>query len=104
MIRPLRWLALGGAALLLLAPGARAATQAEAAAALQTAEQQEAEAGRLRNQWIPTEAALKEAQQAMQAGDYGKALDLARRAEALARRSVEQAREQEKLWTQAVIR
>ncbi|TCZ52785.1 hypothetical protein EXY23_25895 [Roseicella aquatilis] len=90
--------------MLLLAAGARAATEAEAGAALRAAEQQQAEAARLRNRWIPAEAALKAAREALRTRDYDRATELAGRAEALARRSVEQAREQETAWRDAVIR
>jgi hypothetical protein len=83
---------------------ANAATQAEAAAALAATQSAEAEAGHLRNQWLPTEAELKTAQAAMTAGDFDAALAAAQRAEALARQSVEQTHEQDKLWSDAVIK
>jgi len=88
----------------LSATAARAATQADAAAALAAALAAEARAGQLRNQWLPTEAALKTAKAEMAAGHFDAAVTAAQRAEALAHRSVAQAREQDRAWTAAVIR
>lgn len=96
-------LALAAAAV--LAPGlALAATQADAQAALDAARKAEAAAGAVHNQWTPTEDALKEAAKAMAAGKYDDAVAASKRAQALAERSVEQAREQAKLWQNEVIR
>ena len=104
-MRPMiRQALLGCAGSLLLGAAALAATEAEAGAALRSAERHEAEAAQLRNRWIPTEAALKAAREALQAKDYDRAVEAARRAEALAKRSVEQAREQATAWKDAVIR
>lgn len=93
------------AAVALLAPGmAWAATQADAQAALANARTAEADAGKIGNRWMPTEEALKQAKQELDAGKYDAALATARRAEALAKRSIEQAREQDKLWRNEVVR
>jgi hypothetical protein len=91
-------------ALLALATPAWAASQTEAAAALAAARSAEAEAGRLGNRWVPTEAALKAAQTALDAKNWDQAASAAAEAQALALRSVEQSHEQETAWHDAVIR
>lgn len=91
-------------ALALSAVAARAATEADAAAALASAQAAEAQAGQLRNQWVPTEEALKTAKAEMAAEHFDAAVAAAQRAEALARQSVAQAQEQDRAWTEAVIR
>ena len=78
---------------------ARAATQSDFEAAYRGAAEAERQAGVLRNQWTPTEAALKAA-----AKDYDAAVDLARRAQALAEASIDQAKDQDKLWQNAVLK
>ncbi len=85
------------------APPAFAASDGEAKAMLDKAVAAEAEAGALRNQWTATEGELKAARLALAAKDFDKALAAATRAEAMARRSAEQAREQDKAWHDAVI-
>jgi hypothetical protein len=83
---------------------ARAATQSDFDAAYRAAAEAERQAGALRNQWTPTEAALKAAEKAAAAKDYGAAVDLAQHAKALAEASIEQAKEQDKLWQNAVLK
>jgi hypothetical protein len=95
-------LALG--VLLLLSGATHAATQQEAAAALESAEQTEAEAGKLGNRWVPAEAMLKAAQQALEDQDFDKAFAAAAEAQALAERAIAQSKEQETAWHDAVIR
>lgn len=89
----------------MLAPGlARAATKTEAQAALAAARKAEAAAGAVRNRWLPAEAALKQAAQALAAGQYDGSVAISERARALANRSIQQAKEQEGLWQNEVIR
>jgi hypothetical protein len=89
----------------MLAPGfARAATQAEAQAALDAAHKADAAAAAVHNQWIPTEAALKLAAKELSDGKYDESVAASKRAQALAGRSVQQAQEQAKLWRNEVIR
>jgi hypothetical protein len=90
--------------LVLIAGPALAADQAAATAALAGAEQTEAQAGKLLNRWLPTEAALKAARAAMAKQDWDTALAQATLAHALAERSVEQATEQKTVWQDAVIK
>ena len=86
------------------ADGANAAgTEAEFSAALSAAEAVENEAAALKNRWTLTEQAIAAAKQAAAAGDFAAAIDHARHAEALAKASVAQAREQEEAWRAAVI-
>jgi len=92
------------AVLTLVAVPALAADQTDAAASLARAEQEEAEAGKLGNRWVPAEAALKSARAALAKQDWDTALTQATRAQALAERAIEQAQEQKTLWRDAVIR
>ena len=103
MVRLALVLLVAAAALAGVAP-ARAATQSDFEAAYRAAAEAEQQAGVLRNQWMPTEAALKAAEKAATAKDYDAAVDLARRAQALAEASIEQAKEQDKLWQNAVLK
>lgn len=81
-----------------------AATQSEFDAAYATAVAAEQQAGAVRNQWTVTEDALKTAKKAADAKNYDAAVASAQRAEALAKRSVEQAKEQDQQWTNEVVR
>jgi multidrug resistance efflux pump len=56
------------------------------------------------NEWTTTADEMKAAKKAADAGDFGEAVKHANEAEALAHASVAQAKEQEKLWPDAVIR
>jgi hypothetical protein len=89
---------------MLMSGGAQAATQQEAATALKDAKSVEAEAAKLGNRWVPTETALKAAQQAIDAGKWDEAAALAAEARALALVSIEQAKQQQTAWHDAVIR
>ena len=61
-------------------------------------------AAALKNQWTTTADALKDAQAAAATGNYDQAVKLAAQAEALAKASIAQAKEQAAIWSQAVIR
>jgi hypothetical protein len=88
----------------LAAPAAQAAsTQADFDAALAAAVAAEKEAGALKNQWIPTEQALAAAKKAAAAGDFDTATAQARQAEALAKASIAQSKEQQDAWKVGVI-
>jgi hypothetical protein len=90
---------------LLCATAARAAgTQADFDTAFAAAQAAEKEAGTLKNQWIPTEQALAAAKKAAAAGDFDTAVDQARQAEALAKASIAQSKEQDTAWKAGVIR
>jgi hypothetical protein len=81
-----------------------AADEAQFSAALAAAEAANKQAGALKNQWTTTAQALAGAKQAAAARDFDKAVALARQAEALAKASIAQAKEQEEAWRAAVIR
>jgi hypothetical protein len=88
-----------------LAGAAQAAsTEAEFKTALAAAEAAEQDAGALKNQWIPTEQALAAAKKAAAAGDFDGAVAQAKEAEALAKASIAQAKEQQSAWRAGVIR
>jgi hypothetical protein len=91
-------------ALLLVASAARAAsTQADFATAMTAAMAAENEAGALKNQWTTTEQTLAAAKTSAVAGDYDSAVVQAKLAEALAKASIAQAKEQETAWKAGVI-
>ena len=73
-------------------------------AALAKAEAANKQAHALKNEWTTTATALKAAKAAADAGKFDEAVKLAQQAEALANGSIAQAKEQEKLWPEAVIR
>jgi hypothetical protein len=81
-----------------------ASTEADFKTALAVAEAAEQDAGALKNQWIPTEQALAAARKAAAAGDFDAAVVAARHAEALAKASIAQAKEQQSAWKMGVIR
>ena len=58
----------------------------------------------LKAQWTTTLAELKAAQDAARAGKYDAAIAHARKAEALAKASIAQAKDQETAWKDGVIR
>jgi len=87
-----------------LASAAFAASADDYKAALAKAEAAVKEAHALKNEWTTTGAALKAAKAAADAGKFDDAVKHAQDAEALANASVAQAKEQEKLWPEAVIR
>jgi len=92
------------AALAIFSLPALAATQGEAEAALEAAQAAEAQALAAKAAWTPTEAALKKAGAALEAGEWDEAKAQADAALALARLSLEQASEQKTLWRNAVFR
>jgi hypothetical protein len=57
-----------------------------------------------RNEWTTTADEMKAAKKAADAGNFDEAVKHANEAEALANASLAQAKEQEKLWPEAVIR
>jgi hypothetical protein len=81
-----------------------ASTEADFKTALAAAVAAEQDAGALKNQWIPTEQALAAAKKAAAAGDFDAAVVQAQLAEALAKASIAQAKEQETAWKAGVIR
>jgi uncharacterized protein HemY len=83
---------------------APAAGKASAKAALSQAESAARQAATMNDQWTPTAAALKAARAAFKTGDYAKAQRLAAQAAKFAGLSVEQARQQKKLWRSEVVR
>jgi hypothetical protein len=79
-------------------------TEADFKAALAAAEAAETEAGRLRNQWLPTEAALADARKAAEHHDFDRAVAAAKDAEALAKASIFQATSEKEAWKILEIR
>jgi len=84
-------------------PARAAGSQADFDAALKAAQEAENEAGVLKNRWIPTEQALAAAKKAASTGDFDAAVTEAKHAEALARASIAQAKEQDTAWKALVI-
>jgi hypothetical protein len=82
---------------------ASAATRNDFAAARAKAAEADAEAAGLRNQWTSTAATLKAADARAEANDFDEAVRLAVLAGNMARRSVEQAKEQATAWPAAAI-
>jgi hypothetical protein len=81
-----------------------ASTEADFKAAYAAADAAEREAGRLRNQWLPTEAALAEARKAAERSDFDHATAAAKEAEALAKASISQATSEKESWKKLKIR
>ena len=89
---------------LLAATAAQAAsTQVDFDAALAAAQSAEKDAGALKNQWTTTEQVLAAAKKAAATGDFDSAVNQAKQAEALAKASIAQAKEQDSAWKAAVI-
>ena len=80
-----------------------ASTQADFDSALAAALAAEKDAGALKNQWTTTEQALAAAKKAAAAGDFDAAVKQAKQAEALAKASIAQAKEQDTAWKAGVI-
>ena len=97
-------LALASALLIAGATSALAATEADYKAALAAAEAANKEAAGLRNQWTVTAAAIAAAKQAAEAGDFDKAVESSKEAEALAKASIFQATSEKTLWKDMEIR
>ena len=87
-----------------LATAALAASADDFKAAYAKAEAAENQAGALKNQWTTTDAELKAAKKAADAGNFDEAIKHAQQAEALANASIAQAKEQATAWKNAVIR
>ena len=87
-----------------LASAAWAATADDYKAALAKAEAAAKQAHALKNEWTATAAALKAAKAVADAGKFDDAVKDAEQAEELANASVAQAKAEEKLWPDAVIR
>jgi hypothetical protein len=81
-----------------------AASEADYKAAYAAADAAEKEAGSLRNQWIPTEAALAAAKKAAANGDFDQAVASSKEAEALAKASIFQATSEKERWKDMEIR
>jgi hypothetical protein len=81
-----------------------ASSEADFRAAYAAADAAEHEAGRLRNQWIATEAALAEAKKAADNRDFDQAISAAKEAEALAKASIFQATSEKEAWKNLEIR
>ena len=84
--------------------GAAAATEADYKTAYAAAEAANKEAGALRNQWTTTAQTLAAAKKAGDAGDFDKAVEAAKEAEALAKASIYQAKSEKELWKDLEIR
>jgi hypothetical protein len=93
-------------AILRCAWGAAFAANAEAdfRQSYAAAEAAEKDAGRLRNQWLATEAALADARKAAEQNDFDRAIAAAKEAEALAKASVFQATSEKDAWKNLEIR
>ncbi|HWE79644.1 MAG TPA: hypothetical protein VG270_14105 [Pseudolabrys sp.] len=86
------------------AGAALAASADDFKAAYAKAEAAEKGAAAAKSSWTATQATLKKAKAAADAGKFDDAVKMAQHAEALANASTAQATEQEKLWPDAVIR
>lgn len=87
-----------------VATTAWAASADDYKAALGKAEAAMKQAHALKNEWTTTAAEIKHAKTAADAGKFDDAVKYAQEAEALANASIAQAKEQEKLWPEAVVR
>jgi hypothetical protein len=96
------WLA--GALLIAGATAALAASEADYKTALSAAEAANKEAAAMRNQWTVTAAAIAAAKKSADAGDFDKAVESAKEAEALAKASIFQASSEKTLWKDMEIR
>jgi hypothetical protein len=97
-------LSLASVLLIAGATSALAATEADYKAALAAAEAANKEAAGLRNQWTVTAAAIEAAKKAADTGDFDKALESSKEAEALAKASIFQATSEKTLWKDMEIR
>ena len=79
-------------------------SETEFKVAYAAAEAADKEAGRLRNQWTVTAAALAAAKKAADKGDFDQAISSAKEAEALAKASIFQAASEKEAWKQLQIR
>ena len=90
--------------MVVIVPLSAAGNEADFKSALAAAESANKEAGALKNQWTTTVQQLNAAKQAATAGDFDKATSLAKQAEALAKASIAQAKEQQDAWKAVEIR
>ncbi len=81
-----------------------ASTEADFKTAFAAAEAAEKQAAALKNRWTTTEQALAAAKKAAATNDFDTAVKQAQQAEALAKASIAQAKEQQDAWKAAVIR
>lgn len=81
-----------------------AGSEADFRDAYAAADAAEKEAGRLRNRWVPTEAALAEARKAAEQRDFEHAVRAAKDAEALAKASISQATTEKDAWKNLEIK
>ena len=81
-----------------------ASSEADFKAAYAAAEAANKEAGLLRNQWTVTAAALADAKQAADKGDFDQAVAQSKEAEALAKASIFQATSEKERWKDLEIR
>jgi hypothetical protein len=81
-----------------------AASEADFTAAYAAAEAANKEAGALRNQWTTTGIALAAAKKAAAEGNFDVAVAASKEAEALAKASIFQAKEQKEAWKDMEIR
>jgi hypothetical protein len=81
-----------------------AGSEADFKQAYAAADAAEKEAGRLRNQWLATEAALTDARKAAEKNDFERAIAAAKEAEALAKASIFQATSESEAWKNLEIR
>jgi hypothetical protein len=79
-------------------------TEADFKQAYVAAEAAEKDAGRARNQWLATEAALADARKAAEKNDFDRAITAAKEAEALAKASIFQATSEKEAWKNLEIR
>lgn len=86
------------------ASAAFAASADEFKAAFAKAEAAEQQAVTMKASWTTTTNALKAAKKAADSGNYDEAVKLAEHATVLANASIAQAKEQETLWRDAVVR
>ncbi len=95
--------ALSLAIVIALAAPALAASEADFKAAYAAAAKAEQQAMAVRNAWTVTETTLKDAQKAAAAQKFDDAVELAKYAEALAKASLRQEKEQRTAWRAAVV-
>lgn len=81
-----------------------AGSEADFKATYAKADAAEQAAGRLRNQWLATEAALTEANKAASRSDFDQAIGFAQEAESLAKASIFQATSEKEAWKSLEIR
>jgi hypothetical protein len=85
-------------------PVQAAGSEADFKAAYAAAEAANKQAASLRDQWLPTAAALADAKKAADKGDFDAAIASSREAEALAKASTYQATSEKEAWKALEIR